>query len=260
MNNKYYVDIEHDGFKEEAYKHALLFAAKLAQEDQQVKRIVCYVQTKRNIGYLEPFFDEGAIKKLLDGNVRVNGFPVPLTIETKNTYSKNKYSTVNKDIVIAFGMDLDELEVLDDYDCTKFIVAIPWLKERTMPWVERWGAVEITGKTRQTAVPASSLSEIAKVAFAELSSCINMSTGISHPSDESRAKTYVRALYKYEDSLNEEDVVSYLVSQLNWTSAHANEVGKLVKILNDARYFKGGDKTGLQNHYKRWKDKLKQSK
>lgn len=257
MNNKYYVDIDKDGFNEEAYKNALLFAAKLAQKDNKIKRIVCYVQTKRNTGYLEPFFDERAIKMLLDGNVSVNGFPVPLTIETKNTYSKNRYSTINKDIVIAFGMNLDELEVLDDYDCAEHIVAIPWLRERTMPWIERWNAVEITGKTRQATESKSGLSEIAKVAFEELSSCINMSTGLSHPSDESRAKTYVRALHKFEPTLNEGDVVSYLVSQLNWTSAHANEVGKLVKTLNEGRHFKGGEKTGLQNHYKRWKDKLK---
>lgn len=260
MNNKYYADIENDGFNEEAYRNALLFAAKYAQEGTQITRIVCYVQTKRNTGYLEPFFSNDDIKRLLNGNVKVNGFTVPLTIETKDTYSRNKCNATGKDIVLAFGMDLDDLEVLDDYDCANVIVAIPWLKERTMPWVERWNATEITGKPNQTTVPQLSLSDIAKVALQELSSCINRSTGISHHLDENRAKTYVRALHKYESSLDEKDVVSYLVSELNWTTAHANDVGKLVKTLNEGRYFQGGDKTGLQAHYKRWKEKIRQNK
>ena len=49
-------------------------------------------------------------------------------------------------------------------------------------------------------------------------------------------------------------VVSYLVTELGWTSSHANDVGKLITTLNDGGFFRGGEKTGLQFHYKRWKE------
>ena len=65
--------------------------------------------------------------------------------------------------------------------------------------------------------------------------------------------------YKYESELNAHSVVSYLVAELGWTSSHANGVGKLITTLNEGRYYKGGEKTGLQVHYKRWKEKAKKS-
>ena len=255
MDNKYYVDIEQDGFNEEAYKQAFKFAFKYAKQNKDVDRIVCYIHTKGNTGYFEPFFDDRLIKKLLAENVWIESFPVPLTIETKITYTKNKYYSSNKDLVLAFGMDLEDLEELDDYRSVKCIVAIPWLKEKTMPWVNRWNSKEITGKKNEDV--EADVSDVVKVAFSELSSCINMTTGISHPSDNSRAKTYVRALFKYEPELNPEKVVSYLVTELGWSTAHANDIGKLITTLNNGRYYVGGEKTGLQNYYKRWKEKTK---
>lgn len=255
MNNRYYVDIEHDGFNEDAYLQAFKFANKIARQNKDANRIVCYVHTKGNLGYFEPFFDDKLIKRLLDGNVQLEPFPVPLTIETKNTYSKSRNSSSDRDIVLAFGMDLEDLEVLDDYCCVKYIVAIPWLKDKTMPWVNRWNAEEITGKKEEKT--ELRVSEIVKVALTELTSSINMSTGIVNPFDNSRAKTYVRALHKYEPGLSAEAVVSYLVAELGWTSSHANDVGNLIQTLNNGRYFIGGEKTGLQSYYKRWKENAK---
>jgi len=164
---------------------------------------------------------------------------------------------LDEDVVVAFGMDLKDLEVIDDYYCVKYIIAVPWLKDKTMPWIERWNAEEITGAKRDSG--KTGVSEIVKVAMKELSSIINMSTGISHPSDNDRAKTYIRALYKYESELNAHSVVSYLVAELGWTSSHANDVGKLITTLNEGRYYKGGEKTGLQVYYKRWKEQAKKS-
>ena len=239
MNTKYWVDIKEDGFNKEAYARAMVFANKLAEQDNDVKRIVCYIHTKQNVGYFEPFFDSTTISKLFD------------------TYDKSKYNSSNKDIVVAFGMDLEDLEVIDDYYCVKYVIAVPWIKDKIMPWVERWNAEEITGAKRDSG--GAYVSEIVKVAMKELSSIINMSTGISHPSDNERAKTYIRALHKYESELNAHSVVSYLVAELGWTSSHANDVGKLITTLNEGRYYKGGEKTGLQVHYKRWKEKAKKS-
>ena len=256
MSNKYYVDIEQDGFNKKAYAKAFVFAEELAKQDSSVKRIVCYIHTKTNIGYFEPFFEQRFIKRLFEGNVIVSGFTVPLTIATQITYAKSQYVSSSNDIVIAFGMDLEDLEVLDDYYCVKYIIAVPWLKDKTMPWVRRWNAEEISGKNTSPSASASSLSDVAKVAFKDLTDSINMSTGISHPYDNSQAKTYIRALYKYEPSLQAEAVVSYLVTELGWTSMYANDVGKLISTLNHGRDFRGGTKTGLQVYYKHWKDKV----
>lgn len=63
-------------------------------------------------------------------------------------------------------------------------------------------------------------------------------------------------IYKYESELKAH---SYLVAELGWTSSHTNDVGKLITTLNEGRYYKGGEKTGLQVYYKRWKEQAKKS-
>lgn len=254
MNNRFYVNTAKDGYDEKSYARAFLFADEIAQRDSEVNRIVLYIHSKNNTGYFDRFFDGRTIKLLLDGTVQLKGFQVPFTIETVITYSNCKHSSSGNDLVLAFGMDLEDLEVLDDYSCVKYIVAIPWIKDKTMPWVRRWGAIEISDTSSSESVsPFSNLSDITKVALKELTSTINLSTGISNSFDNERAKTYVRALHRFEQPLIASDVVSYLTTELGWSTSHAKDVGRLITTLNEGRSFKGGDKTGLNALYNRWK-------
>lgn len=257
MKGRYYVNIEKDGPNKGAYLKAFSFANNIAKKDKEIKRIVCYIHTKDNIGYFEQLFPESTIKSLLKGNEIIEPMEVPLTIATQKTYEKNMHSSDVFDLVLAFGMDLKDLEVIDDYSCVKYIVAIPWIKKKTMPWVERWKAIEISNKTEESISPDLSLSPIAKEALNELTEAINVNTGIIHPMDNALAKTYIRTLHKYDPLLNSEAVKSYLTRDLNWSSASAKEVANLVTILNEGRYFQGGEKTGLKNYYKKWQDAVK---
>ena len=47
-----------------------------------------------------------------------------------------------------------------------------------------------------------------------------------------------------------------LVTELNWRSDNAAQVGELLDWLKNGRTFRGGDKTGLVKYYKGWKEKL----
>lgn len=67
-----------------------------------------------------------------------------------------------------------------------------------------------------------------------------MSTGIKYPSDNERAKTYIRALHKYEPELDGIIVEAYLVNSLNWETRHAQDVKKLIDTLNSGKTFQGG--------------------
>ena len=102
---------------------AFKFALQLSKKDREVKRIVCYVHTKGSTGYFASILDANTIKELLKGDIQVNPFPVPLTIQTKSTYFKNRYCFRKHDLILAFGMDKEELEVLDDYDGSEYQVA-----------------------------------------------------------------------------------------------------------------------------------------
>ena len=128
------------------------------------------------------------------------------------------------------------------------------MKNLTDKWIQTWNAVEISGKgKKEEKFPDPT--PIVKLAMQDLTKIINMSTGISHSMDNNKAKTYIKVLHKYENDLNPDIVGAYLVRELNWNTEHAKDIKKLIDTLNKGRFFKGGEKTGLQNYYKKWKEK-----
>ena len=79
------------------------------------------------------------------------------------------------------------------------------------------------------------MTPLVKEALKSLTSMVNLSTGILHPSDESAAKLYFKALHKEGVMLNESEVTRWAVSN-GWQTKHASELGKLAqKISNGGR-------------------------
>ncbi len=251
MNTKFYIDTEAND--DEAYRLAMQFACELAKKDNTIKRIVLYIHTKQNTGWFDRLFGHETVKRLFNG-IKFSDCPVPFKFETKLTYKGAMYGNTS-DIVICCGIDADDILKIDDYHSVKYIIAIPWLRKLTDKWIKTWNAIEISGKEQESGEKFPEPSEIVKIAMQELTDTINMSTGISHPMDNDRAKTYIRVLHKYEAELNSDIVSSYLIGELNWDTRHAKDIEKLIDTLNNGKYFQGGEKTGLQNHYKRWKAK-----
>ncbi|MFH1187434.1 MAG: hypothetical protein V1688_01070 [bacterium] len=248
MNTKFYINTEAND--DVAYKLAMKYACELAKNDSDIKRIVLYIHTKQNTGWFNRLFGYDTVKKLFNG-LKFRDCSVPFQFETKLTYKNTMYDNAS-DIVICCGIDSSDILKIDDYSSAKYIIAIPWSRKLTEKWIKTWNAVEISGKEQNTETfPEPSC--IVKLAMQQLTDSINM----SNPMDNDRAKTFIKALYKYEPELNADIVGSYLVRKLNWETKHAKEIEKLIETLNNGRFFKGGEKTGLQNYYKRWKNECK---
>lgn len=96
---------------------------------------------------------------------------------------------------------------------------------------------------------------IVRIALEQLTTIINLSTGITHPMDNEAAKKYIRALYRYEKEPLEGLVVeAYLVNNLNWKAQDARQVRDLVDRLNNGKNFQGGSTTSLCSLYRRWEE------
>ena len=234
------------------YREAMQFACRLADEDTEIKKVILLAASKKNTDWLDRLYGAKVVKQLFAGTVFENCKPI-FKIETTQTYRDNSSPS---EIVITLGLDADDLLKIDDYYSVKAIIAIPWLKKNTGKWLQTWSPKELRGK--QPAIKGfANPSCIVIKALEELTGLINMSTGIRHPSDEREAKTTILALHKYEPQLNGDFVAAYLVRELNWESESANEMKEFINTLNDGKYFKGGDRTGLKDYYKRWKEECK---
>lgn len=245
MGTKYFIDTQGNDDRN-SFLRALKFANSIAVKDSTITRIVLYLHTKKNTDWFNGILNENTVKSLFVGQ-KFPDFQVPIKIETIKTYSE--YSNF-VDIVICFGFDTKDLCKLEDYRSARYIIAIPWVKSFTEEWIRTRNAINIDTNTSTTIAEPT---EPVKKALSDLTTGINMSTGISHPMDNELAKTYIRALHKYEQVIDSSIVEAYLVNSLKWETRYAQEIKKLIDTLNEGRTFKGGAKTGLQNYYKHWK-------
>jgi hypothetical protein len=241
---RFYIDTS--GNDDAAYTEAMRKACELADGDPQIKKIVLLINSKGSTGWFERLFDSAIVKKLHIGYKFSDCRPI-FKFETVKTYRDTFDAS---EIVITCGLDSADVLKIDDYHSIKAIIAIPWLKDGLKKWVQTWGPTDIRGGAVATAYPEPSC--IVQKAMIELSESINMSTGITHPSDEEMAKTFILSLHKYESSLDANIVGSYLVRELHWDTEDAKEIEKLINTLNSGKHFKGGSRTGLQHPYKRW--------
>tara|TARA_R100000935_G_scaffold58808_1_gene98144 strand:+ start:8021 stop:8767 length:747 start_codon:yes stop_codon:yes gene_type:complete len=226
-----------------AFKKAL----ELCNEIEDITQITLLIHTKRNTGYLERIFGTRNLRDFFRG-VKIDEIYPPLKIETVRTFSDNWQG---KKIVIAFGLHSHELYKYDNYENVAGIIAHQWSEDSVKDWAKSWEAINLKSETKigKTMLP----DKVVQQAFIDLSNSINMTTGIHHFMDEEQCKTYIRALKKYNYELNSKEILTFLITELDWESDNANDVIKLIEKVNSGGYFIGGAKTGLQHHIKRWK-------
>ena len=244
--HRYYCDNE--GINPTNENISIKWGIQLAKEISDIEEICLLIHTKRNTGYFERVFSPSQLKLLWNGLKLAPEIP-PLRIKTLKSLNDFRQTK----IVITFGLDSNEIFQVDDNYSVLGIIAHPWLKDSVLHWARTWGSKEIISQAETNTYPLPN--KVVINAFDDLTQSINMSSGISHWMDEKDCKTYLRALYKYKYTLNENEIFAYLVREKGWKTEHALDVIKLIEKLNSGGYFQGGNKTGLQYHIKEWRKK-----
>jgi len=244
---RYYND--NTGPIKEAEVLAFKKALQLCHELENINEVALLIHTKNTTGYLERIFGTRNLNSYFKGVTPDPKYP-SFKIETVRTFSDSWQRNV---ILVCFGLRSEELSKYDDFESVKAIIAHQWKSPDVQNWAKSWEAINLDSDEKSEKMPFPD--KVVQEAFNDLSSSINMSTGITHPMDEEQCKTYLRALYKYEYKLDAAEVFAYLTTELKWDSDNANDVIKLINKLNSGGYFIGGAKTGLQNYIKDWKSR-----
>jgi len=233
------------GVDDNAVARIIQKAIDLENQLDNVSRIVFVAHGLQNSGWLERQYGTDGAKKLRKG-ARLPDSSVPAKFESVKTYR-----AVDNEILITLGLESDDILLLDDNFNIITIIALPWLQNSVDKWVRITNATNIDNNVQAVSFPNPPCVVIK--ALEDLTESINMSTGLLHSSDDQLAKTYLRTFNKYGIPLQEIEIESYLIKQLNWTKEHSNDLLDIINKINNGRSFQGGDKTGLHYHIKRWK-------
>ena len=253
MNNRYYANVQ--GSIPEAIVACLRKAHEICADDPDVNGIVLYSYTKNNFYTVSQIFGADNVNKMLKQPLRFDGIFKPVQCLTERTYNDYSQQTC---IIICCHMDSKSVQKVDDFHSAKYIMAVSWLKDELAGWAKRWKAECVYGDEIQNEKKEDDNHQaLLRIALKEMDTRMFESKDFHHPDDENTCKTYIRTIHKYLPAVTSSQIEDVLVTELSWTSGNASLVGDLLNRLNNGLTFRGGEKNGLQNYYKGWKEKLK---
>lgn len=215
--------IENNGSNQENIKRALSEAYYLCEE-KGFKRITLVFPVKSNFGSsdIATFLGQQATKALSKGQAVDLGDGIYLEFDIP----KNISAYGNYEVVLAAYLTDKDMDIVDGIGNISSIVFLPWLEGDGKRWLSTWNP-KIVGPSSwvisQPSLPTPIQEEILR-----LGRCINMSTGLSHPSDKHMAKEIFFNLKKQRYTATEETIRQFAVNN-GWEPKRARELASFAK-------------------------------
>lgn len=172
--------------------------------------------TSSDIAY---FLGDQVVKALMKGSEVSLGNGVSLTLEIP----KNISAFGGYDVLLSVYLTGKDMDVIDGVRNVNSIVFLPWNEEEGKRWLSTWNP-QVVGK-QSWSVPTNSLPQRVQDVVLKLGRCINMSTGLAHPSDKDMAKRLFLELRKSSVSASSE-VIRQFAIQNGWEPSRAQELAK----------------------------------
>lgn len=133
------------------------------------------------------------------------------------------------EMIIGVYLSLEALYKLDSIQSTKAIMFLPWTEDEGKMWLSTWKATILGVNTWQ--VQPTSLPLDVDNALSILTQGINLSTGLTHPSDRNAARDLLRKLKDLGYVLCPSDVRNW-AAQKGWPNGAAKDLAtEVAKIF-----------------------------
>lgn len=173
-----------------------------------------------NLGkIINQIFGAGSAKKLCKGE----------TIENLDFILPSKISFNNSSgTILAIYCTHDDMNKIDSNSSANSIIFVSWLLEEADIWESTWynnGLNIIHGDPSQQIeiLPEEIISELKR-----LTSIVNLSTGLAHPSDQKHAQRIFKELQEKGYKADEQAVTNWAIAN-GWNARHLDELKKLTK-------------------------------
>lgn len=138
---------------------------------------------------------------------------------------RNINSLPTPDMIIAIYISAKDLDKADDLRTCKSISYISWLTADAHKWASTWNPHIWGGTVNAT---TNILPEIVINEFQRLTKMINLSSGLTHPTDKQIAINIFKSLKLKKITILEGEAKSWAMRN-GWESKHADELEKLSK-------------------------------
>lgn len=158
-------------------------------------------------------------KRLMKGDkIKIGDHGVSLAYHSVSSIQKTKTPSVG----LAFYVSKDAIQKLDDLSFDTLIF-VPWLDEDGVAWAQKWDAETHGSSTVDSTI---SLPPEVEASLKSLTACVNLSTGLGHPSDKDHAKRRFSDLRSVGITWDPDELEKWAVRN-GWKAADAEELSKL---------------------------------
>lgn len=168
---------------------------------------------------LGDFLGRDVAKRLMKGGtVALGDCGVSLMHESTATAQKKCRARIGLAFYVSKGsiLKLDQL----DFEC---LIFVPWFDQEGVEWAQKWNAETHGASTTGAEV---NLPESVVTALKSLTACVNLSTGLGHPSDKEHAKRTFSKLQSGRIKWNPTEIEKWAVRN-GWRADDAQELATL---------------------------------
>lgn len=171
-------------------------------------------------------FNEGLLSRL----------PSAIGRETPKTLKAN--SSKAEPVVLACWPSANDLDQLDGLAGLQALIVVPWDEGETEVWRTARTATDLLGARSTTPTPSIGDPIVAQ-AMRSLTTSVNLSTGLHHPSDRSAAIQALRILTRNGRHLDPEEIQIWAMAN-GWAAEDARELGEYTQGVISGKGYRVG--------------------
>jgi len=213
---------------------ALLKLESICEELGGNKDAILLIPTKNNLRgtSLETALGKDVADALYKGkSVKLNSGG-NLKLETERTFR----GLWRSDIILGVYVTKKMLNMIDDAKDAKAVIVVPWNIKDVKEWQMTWNPILI-GESENKSSPKKLIENpVVEEALKTLTKRVNLSTGLSHPSDRDAAIELFRILLKNNELFDPVAIRAWAIRN-GWTSEGADELKDIAEgVLKGKRY------------------------
>ena len=215
---------KNQGPDDEVLVKALCYAVEVSSQSNDKNIHLVFPQKSNfestNLGkIIDQIFGVGSAKKLCKGeSIRNLDFILPSRISSNNSSGT----------ILAIYCTPTDMNKIDSNSYANSIIYVSWLLEEADIWESTWynnGLDIVHGEPSQQ---IEILPEEITSALERLTSTVNLSTGLAHPSDQQHAQRIFKELQEKGCKADEQAVANWAIAN-GWNARHLGDLKKLTK-------------------------------
>lgn len=157
--------------------------------------------------------------------------------------------------VVGVWVDDRQVEKYLDGLNAPALCVVPWTRDGVDQWKANWGSTELRSGVA-AGEPATVGNPVVVAALESLTIGVNLSTGLSHPSDKGRAVQMFRLLRDAGEPFVPTEVQAWAVRH-GWRPGDARELAQLAQAILDRRAIRGGTMLWRKDIVDYWREQAR---